>query len=126
MATQYAAPDLCGTQLILPDDPLCFVAPPGAGTLVDGMPPLPGGGVSAASVKAPPTAAAARAPPQQRSHGGGAARAAAPYIGIVLVTAAGTAGAAAMVRRRVARVLREGRAEDSLLSERLLGATSLR
>jgi hypothetical protein len=136
VAKQFGAADSCGTRLMLPDDPRCFAAAPRP--VGDGMPPLPdaGGAAQAASVRPPPPPGRASAPapssgaatpsaPHSRTPAAAAA-AAAPYIGIVAITAAGTAAAAVALRRRVASALRDGRTEDSLLTEALLGPPLLR
>jgi hypothetical protein len=137
LATRYAAPEECGTQLMLPDDARCFVAPAGSGA-GDGMPPMPelaparpppSVAILAVSPPPPPAPATPRAPhvaPRGDPGAHDTARDAAPYIGIAAFTAACTALAWRGVQQRVARLLREGRTDDSLLEERLLGASLIR
>ena len=129
LATQYAAPDACGTQLVLQDDPACFAGPPRS-PAGDGTPPLPAAGGAAAS------AAALRAPPvpPARPRGGRSREAktrelaleTAPYAGIGGVTLLATLAAHVAIQRRIALVLREGRTDDCAADARLLAPLLLR
>jgi hypothetical protein len=128
VATQYAAPDACGTALVLPDDAVCFTGPQRS-PAGDGMPPLPdAAGASASALRSPPTPAAQ---PWRPTRGRDAiareiALDAAPYAGIGGVTLLLTAVAHVGIQRRIAVALREGRTDDCDADARLLAPLLLR